>query len=74
MCIFSKPKTPSYTPPPSPPPLPPPPSPTALEPSGTDTGELQRRKDRLRYGLSSTIKAGGLFGEGSQLGSSSKLG
>jgi hypothetical protein len=65
MCtsLFSKPKTPAPQPMPSPAPVP-----TPSESSAMVTGDARRKQlERLRRGLSSTIKTRGMLGTGSDL-------
>jgi hypothetical protein len=76
MCIsslFKQPKieTPAMpTPPPAVTQAAPPPVPTSVESQSQASDMAQKRKKQLRSGLLSTIKAGGIFGSGSELGTS----
>ena len=71
MCFFSTPKQPEAPPPPPAPVSPaPPPSPLPQSTQGSDAqvqADRQKRQNVLRYGLASTIKAGGVLGKGAEL-------
>ena len=48
------------------------PTPTQVESQSTRTDIATKRKKQLRSGLLSTIKSGGVFGSGAELGTSGK--
>lgn len=70
--LFSKPKieTPKPIAPPPSVTASPPPTPTSIDSQGQASDIAAKRKKRLRSGVLSTIKSGGIFGSGSQLSSS----